>query len=214
MAAAIAHEVRNPLAGLKNGVSTLKRFGDQPQVRQQTVELLESGLDSIGRVVDVTLSTYRRRPGKARIVARDIRDLELLILPTAQRAEVSLRWELDEAVVIDIDGDALRQIMVNLLLNSVGVSPRGSEITITLAHAKDGRSVLIGIADQGSGMPPEVVAAIVSGQMDEVPMERGIGLWVVATLVQRIGAGLSIRSEEGRGTTVTLSLPASADSGS
>lgn len=214
MAAAIAHEVRNPLAGLKNGVSTLKRFGDQARVREQTVELLESGLDSIGRVVDVTLSTYRRRPGKTRIVARDIRDLELLILPTAQRAEVSLRWELDEAVVIDIDADALRQIMVNLLLNSVGVSPRGGEITITLTHAKDGRSVLIGIADQGSGMPPEVVAAIVSGQMDEVPMERGIGLWVVATLVQRIGAGLSIRSEEGRGTTVTLSLPASAESGS
>jgi len=214
MAAAIAHEVRNPLAGLKNGVSTLRRFGDQPHVREQTVALLETGLDSIGRVVDVTLSTYRRRPGRTRIVARDIRDLELLILPTAQRAEVALGWELDETVALDVDGDALRQILVNLLLNSVGVSPRGSTITITLARAPDGRTVSIGIADQGSGMPPEVVAAIVSGQMDEIPVERGIGLWVVANLVQRIGASLSIRSEEGRGTTVTLSLPASAESGS
>jgi signal transduction histidine kinase len=214
MAAAIAHEVRNPLAGLKNGVSTLRRFGDQPQVRQQTVDLLDSGLDSIGRVVDVTLSTYRRRPGRTSLVARDIRDLELLILPTAQRAEVTLRWDLDETVVIDVDGDALRQILVNLLLNSVGVSPPGSEIAITLARAADGRSVAIGIADQGSGMPPEVGAAIVSGQMDEIPVERSIGLWVVSNLVQRIGASLSIRSEEGRGTTVTLSLPAHAEKGS
>ncbi len=214
MAAAIAHEVRNPLAGLKNGVSTLRRFGDQPQVRAQTVELLESGLDSIGRVVDVTLSTYRRRPGRTTIVARDIRDLELLILPTAQRADVALAWELDDTVVIDVDADALRQILVNLLLNSVGVSPPGSAITITLARAPDGRSVSIGIADQGSGMPPEVVAAIVSGQMDEIPMERSIGLWVVANLVQRIGASLSIHSEEGRGTTVTLSLTAGTESGS
>ena len=214
MAAAIAHEVRNPLAGLKNGVSTLRRFGDQPHVREQTVALLETGLDSIGRVVDVTLSTYRRRPGRTRIVARDIRDLELLILPTAQRADVALAWELDNEVVIDVDADALRQILVNLLLNSVGVSPPGSAITITLARAPDGRSVSIGIADQGSGMPPEVVAAIVSGQMDEIPMERSIGLWVVANLVQRIGASLSIHSEEGRGTTVTLSLPAGTESGS
>lgn len=214
MAAAIAHEVRNPLAGLKNGVSTLKRFGDKPEVREQTVELLESGLDSIGRVVDVTLSTYRRRSGKTKIVARDLRDLELLIMPTAQRAQVALRWDLDETVVIDVDGDALRQILVNLLLNSVGVSPPGSEITISMTHAPDGRSVSIGIADQGSGMPPEMVAAIVSGQVDEVPMERSIGLWVVANLVQRIGASLSIHSEEGRGTTVTLSLPASVETGS
>jgi chemotaxis protein histidine kinase CheA len=60
-------------------------------------------------------------------------------------------------------------------------------------------------------MPPEVVAAIVSGQVDDVPVERSIGLWVVATLVQRIGANLSIRSEDGRGTTVTLTLPSSID---
>jgi len=214
MAAAIAHEVRNPLAGLKNGVSTLRRFGDQPQVRQQTVDLLDSGLDSIGRVVDVTLSTYRRRPGRTTIVARDLRDLDLLILPTAQRAEVALKWDLDESVTVEVDADALRQILVNLLLNSVAVSPPGSEIAITLARSEDGRSVVLAIADQGSGMPPEVVAAIVSGRMDEIPVERSIGLWVVSNLVQRIGASLSIRSEEGRGTTVTLSLPLRTESGS
>jgi signal transduction histidine kinase len=214
MAAAIAHEVRNPLAGLKNGVSTLRRFGDQPQVRQQTVELLDSGLDSIGRVVDVTLSTYRRRPGRTTIAARDIRDLELLILPAAQRAEVRLRWDLDESVAIDVDGDALRQILLNLLLNSVAVSRPGSEIAITLHRAADGLSAAIGIADEGGGMPPETVAAIVSGRMDEIPMERSIGLWVVSNLVQRIGASLSIRSEEGRGTTVTLSLPSRSEGGS
>jgi signal transduction histidine kinase len=61
MAAAVAHEVRNPLAGLMNGVSTMKRFGDKPEVREQTLKLLEQGLDSIRRVVEVTLSTYRRR---------------------------------------------------------------------------------------------------------------------------------------------------------
>jgi signal transduction histidine kinase len=212
MAAAIAHEVRNPLAGLKNGVSTLKRFGDMPHVRQQTVELLENGLDSISRVVDVTLSTYRRRSGNTRLTAREIRDLGLLVQPAAQQTGVDLRWELDETVSLKVDADALRQILINLLLNSVSVSPQHGLITVTLARSEEDRSVAISIADEGSGMPPEVVAAIVSGQMDDIPVERSIGLWVVASLVQRIGARLSIHSQDGKGTIVTLTLPGSDES--
>lgn len=207
MAAGIAHEVRNPLAGLKNGVSTLKRYGDRQEVREQTVELLEKGLDSIGRVVDVTLSTYRRRSGNMRLGARDIQDLDLLMQPEARRADVSLVWLLDPTVEIDVDADALRQILINLMLNAVRASPDKGTVTVTLSRDDADRTVSIGIADEGSGMSPEVVAAIVSGQMDQIPVERSIGIWVVANLVERIGASLSIRSEDGHGTIVKITLP-------
>lgn len=210
MAAGIAHEVRNPLAGLKNGISTLRRFGEREEVRKETLDFLENGLDSIGRVVDVTLSTYRQRSGNRMVVARDIQDLELLIAPEARRARVQLAFRLDEHARIETDADALRQILVNLMLNAVRASPAGGTVTVGMTLDQGTGSVVLHVSDQGPGMPPELVAAIISGRVDDLPVERSIGIWIVSSLVERIGAELSIRSEDGTGTTVQLTLPAAA----
>ncbi|MFN7102167.1 MAG: sensor histidine kinase [Pseudorhizobium sp.] len=206
MAAGIAHEVRNPLAGLKNGISTLRRFGDREDVRQETLTFLENGLDSIGRVVDVTLSTYRRRSGSKLVSAHDIQDLELLIAPEARRGNVGLVWDLDETAQFVVDADALRQILINLMLNAVRASPQGGTVTVGLVRDAKAQSVVLSVADEGPGMPPELVAAMISGRVNEIPVERSIGIWIVANLVERIGADLSIRSEDGAGTTVQLTL--------
>lgn len=55
--------MRNPLAGILSALSTFRRYGDDRAVREETLDIVESGLRSLERIADVTLSTYRRRPG-------------------------------------------------------------------------------------------------------------------------------------------------------
>lgn len=206
MAASVAHEVRNPLAGLKNSVSTLRHFGDRPEVLEETATILETGLASIERVVDVTLSTYRRRSGIRKVTSKDIRDIDLLIGAEARHHGVELHWKLDRSLSIVIDADALRQIVINLLLNAIGVTSEGGQVIIEAGRGDRGPA-FIAITDSGPGMSPGMIASLVSGEIDRVPTERGLGTWVVSNLVKAIGARLSIHSHSDRGTRIEIVLP-------
>lgn len=208
LAASIAHEVRNPLAGLKNGLSTFKRYGSDEAVRAQTIALFEQGLDAIERVVDVTLSTYRRRSGARVLSGRDISDLDLLVGSEARRVKVVLDWQVDPNAKVVTDADALRQILINLILNAIRATPPGGAVTVTLNRSDDAAyPASVTVADTGSGMPAEMVASLVTGKVDALPQERSLGIWMVANLVDQIGARLSVASEEGCGTAVTINLP-------
>ncbi len=99
-------------------------------------------------------------------------------------------------------------------MKSTTVEPPGGTVTVGLSQDEAAHTVVLRVSDEGPGMPPELVAAIISGQVDDVPVERSIGIWVVSNLVARIGADLSIRSKEGAGTTVQLTLTSEAEKGS
>ncbi|WP_108663172.1 sensor histidine kinase [Acuticoccus kandeliae] len=208
LAATLAHEVRNPLAGLMNAVSTLRRYGEDADVRQRNLDLLARGLDSIGSIVDVTLAAYRRRSGRRRLTGREVRELDLLIASQARHADVSVRWDLADEDWIETDADGLRQILLNLLLNAIRVTPRGSHVTVSLRGAGSGTGGHVRVRDEGDGMSPAQIAALTGGGTEGIEHERSIGIWLVASLVERIGAELSIESAPDKGTAVTVIIPA------
>ncbi|WP_099865584.1 sensor histidine kinase [Pararhizobium haloflavum] len=210
MAASVAHEVRNPLAGLKNSISTLKRFGDRPEVRDETAAILETGLASIERVVNVTLSTYRRRSGTRTVTSKEIGDIDLLLGAQARHRGVDLIWRLDETLTLFVDADALRQIIVNLLLNAIDVTPKGKRVVVEAGRSTDGQA-FIAISDTGEGMSADMIASLVSGDVDNVPAERGLGTWIVSNMVQTIGARLAIHSSSEKGTRIEIILPSSRE---
>lgn len=211
LAASVAHEVRNPLAGIKNGVSTLRRFGDDKDIREETIDLLDKGLLTIERVVDVTLATYRRRSHAGSISGRDIRDLEFLLRHEADRAQVQIAWKVTDTDRVITDADALRQILINLILNAIRASPPTGTVTVSLEPASSDNGARISVADEGSGMSAEQMASLVTGDVDSMPQERSLGIWLVTNLVDRIGAHLSISSEAGRGTSIVIILDGQAN---
>lgn len=210
VAAVIAHEVRNPLAGILSALSTIRRFGDDRATREETLSIVESGLRSLERIADVTLATYRRRGGTKIVTASDLQDLELLIAPEARKKEARIVWELrgDEAFLTD--ADAIRQILVNLLLNACKASPCRGTIRVALTMAES--ETRLSVSDQGPGLPDtvqEYLQAVPSASA--LPPARELGIGVIAALVQDIGASLSVESRADEGTTITVSLPLTHD---
>lgn len=206
VAAVLAHEVRNPLAGILSALSTIRRFGDDRAVREETLDIVESGLRSLERIASVTLATYRRREGPKLITASDIQDLELLIAPEARKKGITLVWHAQGANAFVADADAIRQIMVNLLLNACKASPQYGCIDIEITVLAD--DARLSVSDHGPGLPGAVLDYLRSTpSSDALPPSRALGISVISTLVQDIGARLSVQSRVGEGTTITVIVP-------
>lgn len=206
VAAIIAHEVRNPLAGILSALSTIRRFGDDKAIREETLTIVEGGLKSLERIANVTLTTYRRREEKKQINVSDIQDLELLIAPEARKKQVKIAWHLEGKDAFHADADAIRQIMVNLLLNACKASPPQGTVEITITVSSD--EARLSVSDHGAGLPDAILEFLRAPPASSIlPPSRELGISVICTLTQDIGARLSVESCAGEGTTISIIVP-------
>jgi len=204
IAASLAHEVRNPLAGLLNGVSTLRRFGEDSDVRAQTVDLIERGLRSLERVTTAALSTYRPPAEQRGFTNQDLMDLAVLVAPEGRRRGVEFAREGELTRPLVTDANALRQVLLNLLLNAVRATPDGGRVRLRVRDFAT--AVSFQVIDTGSGLP-EAIRAFLRGEDDgRLPRGQGLGLWTVRRLIDEIGGRLSAASRPGGGTTVTVTI--------
>lgn len=210
VAAVIAHEVRNPLAGIFNALATIRRYGDNRAVRDETLDIVERGLKSLERIASVTLASYRRRDGTKWIKVSDLQDLELLIAPEARQKALRIVWHHAGEDAFRADADAIRQIMLNLLLNACKASP--AQGTIDVAIAVDQEVARLSVSDQGPGMPDAIVEYLrAAPPASALPPSRALGISVICALIEDIGAQISVESRADEGTTITLSLALDRD---
>ena len=110
LASGMAHEVNNPLGGMLNLVDTLRKHGNEVQIRQRSLDLLERGLIGIRNVVRATLTTYKQEVPSSKLLRGELEDLQFLIQHEIARREVTLQWVNRLPDEIDVDGGAVRQI--------------------------------------------------------------------------------------------------------
>ena len=203
LTATIAHEVRNPLGGMRTAVSTLKRFGDREEPRNEAVEFLERGVTALQHVVDATLETYRSRPDWRPLSRQDFDDLRLLIDADGSSRDVSVVVEVDMPETVPVAALEVRQVLLNLLLNAVRASGHGD--TVRLTARTDAEELIVMVEDHGDGFDPAMLRAI-QGEGDEAP-GTGIGVSVVIRLVERLQGRVSIVSGPETGTRIKLNFP-------
>ncbi|HZF77647.1 MAG TPA: HAMP domain-containing sensor histidine kinase [Acetobacteraceae bacterium] len=202
LAATVAHEVRNPLAGLAAAVSTLRHFGDRAEVREESLGLLERGIAALERIVTGTLDLYR--PEEDRPLTRaDFEDLRQLVRPAAERHGVTVAFELDlPEGDIGPGSGGVRQVLLNLLLNACAATPRSGAVGLQ-ARVEDGELVCE-ITDEGAGLDPAQAMRLSGGT---APRTRRLGLGVVVSLLGNLDARASVTERPAGGTAIRLAIP-------
>ncbi len=217
--ATLAHELRNPLAPIRNGVELLKRSSGQPGQVQAVVGVMERQMSHLVRLVDdlidvsrITrnkLELRRERVQLAQVVQAAVEASRPLIEAKEHRLEVRL-----PATPVHLDADLTRlvQVFTNLLNNAAKYTDRGGRITLVAERL--GAEVEVVVSDDGSGIPVEQQGRLFEmfTQLDR-SLERaqaglGIGLAMVRRLVELHGGSVALRSEGlGRGASATVRLP-------
>ncbi len=218
----VSHELRTPLTTVKGVVETLRDGAvDDLEVRDQFLESLETETDRLIRLVN-NLLTLSRADSEALNLRRESSDLTGLIQATiarlaTQAATKGLTLKMEpgsQTPPVWFDPDRIEQVLVNLLDNAIKYSKPGGTVTVSVAAGPD-QSALVQVRDEGIGIPPEDLPRI--GQRfyradrarSRAKGGSGLGLAIAQALILAHGGQLWLESQEGQGTVVSFTLPAS-----
>ncbi len=219
LTAGVGHEVKNPINAMVVHLELLRtKLEVAGQGRafldgaMRHVEIVSGEMHRLDRVVQ-TLADFTR-PMELRVRKLDLCDVvdSVLELSEAEMAEHGVRAETDmEAVLVQGDGELLRQAVLNLVLNGMQAmaesgTTRGKRLLIRVKREHD--SGVVEIVDEGQGIAPEVLPQIFDLYFTTKAKGSGIGLAMTYRIVQMHGGSMDVASEAGCGAVFTVRLPA------
>jgi len=210
LAASVAHEINNPLEGIKNLINILKRRLEGKQPEGEIIEEVSKGFVRIRDIVRQILDFHR--PGTEAQTQVDINtaltEVVRLFENKMRNRQIALEMDLGSGLPT-VQGSAgrLQQVFANVIVNAIDAMESAGKLTIrTRTEAEE---VQIEFRDTGCGIPPEHLSAIFepfftnkrSGQ------GTGLGMWISHSVVKEHGGRIEVQSEVGEGTTVSVFLP-------
>ncbi len=216
--ATLAHELRNPLAPIRNGLQIMRLVGAEGPLEQARA-MMDRQLTQLVRLVDDLLDVSRVTSGKFELRREQV-ELRAVIdaaVETSRPAfdQAGHEFEIsvpDEPIVLDGDPTRLAQVVSNLLTNSAKYTHQGGRVR--LAVRRENGTAVLTVADNGIGIPPDMLGRIfemftqVDRALEKTTGGLGIGLSLVKGLVEMHGGTIEASSEgEGTGSEFTVRLP-------
>lgn len=211
MAAGLAHEIRNPLASMRGSVQVLASELSLLPDQSQLMEIVLRESDRLNRIVSDFL-TYARPPR----IERTTIELSSILSETVALLRNSPELTPEHVVAEDYpsepvhyegDPNQIRQIFWNLTRNAIQAMPHGGELRVRL-YAQPGREVTITFSDTGQGMSREQKERVFE-PFNSSSGGTGLGMAIVYQLVQDHNGKIFVESEAGKGTQISIKLPAS-----
>jgi len=220
--ATLAHELRNPLAPVRNGLHLLRIVEPESPAAEQARAMMERQLDHLIRLVDDLLEVSRVSRGKIELRRQQVELSAVLMsaIETSRPAIEAARHALDirlpaETVTLDADFVRLAQVVANLLNNAAKYTDPGGRIS--LAAWREGAHAVVCVRDTGIGIPADKLGTVfemfaqVDSSLTRSQGGLGIGLALAKSLVELHGGTIEARSDgPGRGSEFVVRLPVAA----
>ena len=220
--ASMSHELRTPLNAVLGFSETMEKEIHGPlgafQYREYAQDIHRSGAHLLALINDI-LDVSRLDAGRCELqeevfsAADEIEETMHMVSVQAHNAQVRLKSEIAPGLpLVNADRRRLRQILLNLLSNAVKFTPAGGRVTAQAFATAEG--LVLKVSDTGIGIAPEHFSKVLEpfGQVDSSLARKyegtGLGLPLTRQLVELHGGSLTLESELGLGTTVTVTLPA------
>lgn len=216
--ATLAHELRNPLAPIRNALEIMRLAGEAPEIVEANRVLISRQIKHLVRLIDNLLDFARMTLGTIRL-SREKVDVALLVTkavensrPFIDSAGHNLTVSLSkEPIVVNVDSARIVQLLQNLLHNAAKYMERGGSIWVTVERASD--HAVLRVKDSGFGIPTDMLEKIfemftqVEKHQECAPGGLGIGLSLVKTLVQlHEGSVEATSAGPGRGSEFIIRL--------
>jgi signal transduction histidine kinase len=211
LTAGLAHELRNPLGTIKASAEMLTKdvARRQPEVMDEMAEYIGSEVNRMNGLITSFLNFAK--PLQIQPVAGDLRlavdDVLRQQAELAKSREVGIALRMEDEVQFPFDPELLKVALGNLVQNAIQASKPGQEVEIRVASR--GENVMIFVSDQGEGIPQQNLESIFNPFFTTKPQGVGLGLPIVAKIVDEHRGRMQVFSESGKGTRFELTLPRS-----
>ncbi len=208
LAAAVAHEIRNPLTVVKGFLQFYVELEDFNQKNKRNFSLMIDELDAAEQVISQFLSISK--PDKEKkldtVEVKSVLDDVTELLKTYGLVNNNpIQLEVQANSYVSINSLEFKQLLINLIKNAIEASPHGRAVIVQVKRTRDGVSILV--MDRGSGMSEEELASLGTPFYSLKSKGTGLGLMICYNIVEKYNGKIQFVSVEGEGTTVTLQFP-------
>ncbi|MBE7469942.1 MAG: hypothetical protein DPW09_11745 [Anaerolineae bacterium] len=215
MSAVVAHEIRNPIAGIAAGIDYVTRHAPKDSPEYEGAAMMRGEIQRVNRILEDIL--FVARPTRLRLSSEDISQILESVLKRCQvqvkESQVKVISHYGENLPhLRVDRQRLEQVFTNLIINATQAMPQGGELSLQtdLAPGQNGAAVeqvRVVIADTGPGIPAEAQQQIFEPFFTTKTRGTGLGLTVARRIVEEHGGAIKVQSEAAQGTCFVISLP-------